>query len=61
MLASQGPKGYASRRMHAFDVAHAVAAITIGLVVVRGLQAVSEHYFPNTEPVAVLRFIFGGP
>ena len=25
------------------------------------LQATVEHYFGNTEPAAVLRFIFGGP
>lgn len=40
---------------------HLVAALTLGLVAVRGIQAGVEHYFPNTEPAAVLRFIFGGP
>lgn len=38
-----------------------VAALTIGFVAVRGGQAAIEHYFPNSEPAAVLRFIFGGP
>jgi hypothetical protein len=47
--------------MESYDVVHVVAALTIGLVVVRGIQAAAEHYFPNTEPVSVLRFIFGGP
>lgn len=47
--------------MESYDVVHVVAALTIGLVVVRALQAAVEHYQPNTEPAAVLRFIFGGP
>ena len=47
--------------METYNVVNVVAALAIGLVVVRGLQATVEHYFPNTEPAAVLRFIFGGP
>lgn len=40
---------------------HILAAMTIGFVVIRALQAGVEHYFPNTEPAAVLRFIYAGP
>lgn len=47
--------------MESYDIVHLVAALTIGLVVVRGLQAGIEHYFPGSEPSAVLRFIYGGP
>jgi hypothetical protein len=47
--------------MESYDVVHVVAALTIGLVAVRAIQATVEHYFPNTEPAAVLRFIYGGP
>ena len=47
--------------METYNVVNVVAALTIGFVVVRGLQATVEHYFGNTEPAAVLRFIFGGP
>lgn len=47
--------------MHAVDVIHAVATITIGLLTIRGLQAVAEHYFPQSEGTAAARFIYGGP
>lgn len=47
--------------METYSVAHLVAGLAIGLVVVRGIQAGVEHYFPGSDPAAVLRFIFGGP
>lgn len=47
--------------METYDVVHVVAALTVGLVAVRGLQALVEHYFPNSEPAAVFRFLYGGP
>jgi hypothetical protein len=47
--------------MESYDVLHIVAALTIGLVAVRAIQAGVEHYFPNTEPAAVLRFLYAGP
>ena len=47
--------------METYSVVHLVAALTVGLVAVRGLQAAVEHYFPNSEPATVLRFIYGGP
>jgi hypothetical protein len=47
--------------METYSVVHLVAALTIGFVAVRGLQAGVEHYFPGSEPAVVLRFIFGGP
>lgn len=43
------------------DVIHGVAVLTVALLAVRGLQAIGEHYFPQSEAVAVGRFIFGGP
>ena len=47
--------------MHSVDVVHAAAVLTVALLVIRGLQAIAEHYFPNTEAVAAARFIYGGP
>lgn len=47
--------------MHSIDVVHEVAALTIAFLFIRGVQALAEHYFPNSEPVAVGRFIYGGP
>lgn len=47
--------------MHSVDVVHAAAVLTIALLVVRGVQAVVEHYFPNSEAAAAARFIYGGP
>lgn len=47
--------------METYDALHVVAVLAFGLVVVRGIQAGVEHYFPQSEPAAVLRFIFGGP
>lgn len=38
-----------------------IAALAIGLVAVRAIQATVEHYFPGSEPGVALRFIFGGP
>jgi hypothetical protein len=47
--------------MQTFDVAHGVAVILVGMLVLHGLQAIAEHYFPNTEATAAARFILGGP
>jgi hypothetical protein len=42
-------------------VINVIAALTLALVVVRGIQAAVEHYFPNSEPAGVMRFLYGGP
>lgn len=47
--------------METYNVVNVVAAITIGFVVIRGLQAAVEHYFPDSDPCAVMRFLYGGP
>ena len=47
--------------MHSVDVIHAAATLTVALLVIRGIQAVAEHYFPQSEGVAAARFIYGGP
>lgn len=47
--------------MHSVDVIHAAAVLTVALVVIRGVQALAEHYFPDSEGVAAARFIYGGP
>jgi len=47
--------------MHSVDVIHAAATLTVALLVIRGLQAIAEHYFPQAEAVAAARFIYGGP
>jgi hypothetical protein len=35
--------------------------VSLGMLVLHGLQAIAEHYFPNTEATAAARFILGGP
>jgi len=47
--------------MGATDVVHAAAVLTIALLVIRGFQALGEHYFPDSEGVVAARFIYGGP
>lgn len=47
--------------MQAVDVLHAAAVTTVALLVIRGFQAMIEHYFPDTEAAAAARFIYGGP
>jgi hypothetical protein len=43
------------------DVVHEIAVLAIAFLVIRGAQALAEHYFPSAEPTAVARFLFGGP
>lgn len=47
--------------MHSIDVIHAAAVLTVALFVIRGAQAIGEHYFGETEAMAAARFIYGGP
>lgn len=47
--------------MHGIDVLHFVAGLTLALLLIRGGQALVEHYFPDTGLVAAERFIYGGP
>lgn len=47
--------------MNSVDVVHAAAVLTVALTVIRGLQAIAEHYFPQSEGTAAARFIYGGP
>lgn len=57
-----GRRGVDAReRMHSTDVVHALAVLTIAMLVARGLMAIAEHYFPDSEGVAAARFIYGGP
>lgn len=47
--------------MHAIDVVHALAVLTVALLSARFLQAIGEHYFPDSDAAAAARFIYGGP
>lgn len=47
--------------MHSVDVIHSAAVLTVALLVIRGVQAIVEHYLPNHEATAAARFIYGGP
>ena len=47
--------------MHTVDVVHAFAVLTVALLFARFVQAIAEHYFPNSEGVVAARFIYGGP
>jgi len=44
-----------------YNVVNVAAALTIGLLLIRAIQAGVEHYFPNSDSAGVLRFIYGGP
>ena len=35
--------------------------LTLAFLVIRGLQALQEHYFPGSGSVTVARFLYGGP
>jgi hypothetical protein len=43
------------------DVVHSIAALTLAFLFIRGAQALTEHYFPESGPVYAARFLFGGP
>ena len=47
--------------METVDALHVLAVLTFALVIARFVQAGVEHYFPNSEPAAVLRYLYGGP
>ena len=47
--------------MHSVDVVHEIAVLALAFFVIRAAQALIEHYFPQSEPVAVGRYLFGGP
>jgi hypothetical protein len=47
--------------MESYSVLHLAAGVTIAFLVIRGIQAGTEHYFPSSQPAAVMRFLFGGP
>lgn len=47
--------------MHSVDVIHVAATVTVALLVIHALQAIAEHYFPDSEAVAAARFIYSGP
>ncbi len=49
------------RHVNTTDVVHAIAVLTLALVVIRGLQALGEHYFPDSEALVAGRYIYGGP
>lgn len=49
------------RQVQGVDVIHTVAAITIGLLFIRGLQLLTEHYFPGSGACKAERFLYGGP
>lgn len=46
--------------MHTVDVVHLGAGLLLALVVLRTTQALTEHYFPGSEPVHVFRYLLGG-
>lgn len=47
--------------MESLNLAYGAALVLASLAVLRGVQAIAEHYFPNTEGVVAARFILGGP
>jgi hypothetical protein len=57
VLSNEGRKNL----VHAVDVVHALAVLTVALLAARFLQAIGEHYFPDSEALTAARFIYGGP
>jgi hypothetical protein len=47
--------------VHGVDLLHFIAGLTLALLVIRGGQAIVEHYFPDSGFVPVERFVYGGP
>lgn len=47
--------------MQGVDVLHVVAAITVGFLFIRGVQLLTEHYFPGSGACQAERFLWGGP
>lgn len=47
--------------MQGVDLLHTAAILTLTLIVIRGAQAIGEHYFGNSGAVTAARFIYGGP
>jgi hypothetical protein len=43
------------------DVVHELAVLALAFLFIRGLQALGEHYFPDSEANVAARFLFGGP
>lgn len=43
------------------DIAHEIAVLTLAFLVIRGGQALLEHYFPSSGAVPTARFLYGGP
>lgn len=44
-----------------YNVVHTIAILAFAFLVIRAIQATTEHYFPGSEPGVVMRFLFGGP
>lgn len=47
--------------MESLNLLYGVGLVLASLAVLRGGQAIAEHYFPNSEGVVAARFILGGP
>lgn len=47
--------------MESINLVYGAGLVLAALAVLRGVQAISEHYFPNSEGVVAARFILGGP
>lgn len=47
--------------METYEATHLVALLAFAFLVIRAIQATTEHYFPGSEPTVVMRFLFGGP
>jgi hypothetical protein len=55
------PDAFITVGVESFNVVNWVALAAFGFLVIRAVQATTEHYFPGSEPTVVMRFLFGGP
>lgn len=47
--------------VESINLFYGAGLVLASLAVLKGVQAIAEHYFPNSEGVVAARFILGGP
>jgi hypothetical protein len=47
--------------LESINLLYGAGLVLASLAVLKGVQAIAEHYFPNSEGVVAARFILGGP
>ena len=61
MLAESKSRSYNLVQMQGIDVVHTIATLTIAFLFIRGIQLLTEHYFPNSGAAQAEAFLYGKP